>query len=135
LAQQRGTTARAPIAQPSGHGDAGYAAVDALVALTIISGALVGSYQVLQQARAISDTASEARRAEARLRSLLEATPRDMTVRSGDDEGFRWRMVTEVTGADRPIAVCRRAATLVSDTSGRAYSAATLETCPVGAGS
>jgi len=38
---------------------------------------------------------------------------------------------TTTTGADRPVAVCRRAVSLENRLSRRTYQAATLEACPL----
>lgn len=112
-------------------GDGGYAAVDALVALLILSSTLIMSFQALQQAGRTANAAGEARRAQTLLVYLLETSPRVLEPREGEVEGFSWRVEMDATGAERPIEVCRRSATLHARTSGRTYAAATLETCPV----
>lgn len=110
--------------------DAGYAAVDALVALMIISVTLIMSFQALQQADRTAKAALEARRAQTLLAYLLETTPRAFAEREGEGEGFTWRVETDATGAERPIEVCHLRAVLHSQASGRTYAAATLQTCP-----
>jgi hypothetical protein len=113
--------------------DGGYAAVDALVALLILSTTLIMSFQALQQAGRTAQAAGEARRAQSLITFLLETSPRVLETRQGQQDGFSWRFETDATGAERPIEVCRRSVTLQSQASGRTYAAATLETCPVAA--
>ncbi len=111
-------------------GSEGFAAVDALVALLVLSVVLMMSFQALHQAGRVALAAAETRRAETRLSALLQTSPRDFDVHEGAGDGFTWRVETDATGAERPIEVCRRAASLHSEASGRTYKAATLETCP-----
>ncbi|WP_340643888.1 hypothetical protein [Phenylobacterium sp.] len=118
---------------PTGDAASGYAAVDALVALMIISMTLIMSFKAMAQAGQTTAAATEVRRAEALLSYLLESTPRGYEVAAGRTDGFAWRVELDATGAERPVEVCRRAASLTSVDSGRTYKAATLETCPVGA--
>ena len=122
-------------AKPARTGEAadGYAAVDALVALMIITMTLIMSFKAMAQAGQTTAAASEVRRAEALLSYLLETTPRSYEVATGRTDGFSWRVELDATGAERPVEVCRRAASLTAIASGRSYKAATLETCPVGA--
>lgn len=122
------------VATPSRSGraqaDAGFAAVDALVALSIIAVAMVLSFEALTQASRAASAALEVRRAETLLRNVLEAAPRTYDTSGGASGGFTWRVDTQATGAERPIAICRRAAALRHVASGRGYEASTLETCP-----
>lgn len=112
-------------------GERGYALTDALVAMLILSMAIVLSLDVLQQARAAADAAWEVRRADSLMAHLIEAAPHRYASSAGESDGFRWSVETTVTGAERPVEVCRRAVALRNRTSGRRYAAATLETCPL----
>jgi hypothetical protein len=114
-----------------GRGDAGYALTDALVAMLILSLALVLSLRALGQAREVVEVAWEVRRADSLIGHLIEAAPHRYEASAGTSDGFRWTVETAITGAERPIEVCRRAVGLTNLRSGRAYAAATLETCPV----
>lgn len=112
-------------------GDPGYALTDALVAMLILSLALVLSLRALGQAREVAEVAWEVRRADSLIAHLIEAAPHSYETSTGANDGFRWTVETAITGAERPIEVCRRAVGLTNLRSGRAYAAATLETCPV----
>lgn len=110
--------------------DAGYAAVDALMALVILSTAVILSLQAMAGAKQAAALAWEVRRAKILTVQLLETGPRQFEEASGSDQGFDWRLVTQATGADRPIAICRRAVSLVSHDRHKAYETSTLVTCP-----
>ena len=112
-------------------GERGYAAVDALMALLILSMALIMSFQALQQAGKVSVAAWEVRRADTLLSYLIQTTPPSFEVKTGQDQGFDWRVETDATGAARPIEICRRSVTLHGLASGRTFAAATLQVCPV----
>lgn len=117
------------------HGGAeGYALADALVALLVLSVSLVLSLRALAQARETTELAWELRRAEARLSHLLDAVPRRLAASAGEGGGFGWSLEMQPVGAEQPISLCRRAATITSAESGRTFTAATRETCPLGAG-
>lgn len=111
--------------------EAGYALADALVAVLILSMTLVLSLRALGQAREAADVAWEVRRAQALLAHLMEAAPHRYAPSAGESDGFTWTVETAITGAERPIEVCRRAVSVHSARSGRDYAAATLETCPL----
>lgn len=111
--------------------EAGYALTDALVAMLILSLTLVMSMRALDRARAAAGAAWEARRADSLIGHLIEAAPHRYASSGGVSDGFAWRVETTITGAERPVAICRRAVSLQSQASGRHFEAATLETCPV----
>lgn len=115
--------------RPTGR-SAGYALTDALVAILILAMALVLSLTALNQARDAADSASEVRRAHVLMAHLIEAAPHRYALSTGFSDDFAWSVATTVTGAERPIEVCRRAVALENGRSGRTYAAATLETCP-----
>jgi hypothetical protein len=113
--------------------DSGFAAVDAIVALMIISLTLGLSYAAIQNAEASGRMADEATRADALLRDLIEGRDDALGTDAGSRDGFTWRVETQLTGSDRPIAVCRRAVAITNMRSGRAYATSTLQPCPAGA--
>lgn len=133
---QRLLTGRAPSGRANGAGtghliqDAGYAAIDALMALVILSTAVILSLQAMAGAKQAAALAWEVRRAKVLTVQLLETGPRRFTETTGSDRDFDWRLVTQATGAERPIAVCRRAVSLVSHARHKSYSTSTLVTCP-----
>jgi len=111
--------------------EAGFALTDALVAMLILSMTLVLSLSALGQARDVAEVAWETRRAQSLLSHLIESAPHRFEASAGSSDGFTWAVETTTTGADRPVAVCRRAVTLENRLSGRSYQAATLEACPL----
>lgn len=110
--------------------DQGFLAVDAIVALSILSVALIFSFEALQQARAVAEAAWEARQAQTLAAELLER-PLDLSGPAvGVQQHFAWRLETTPMGAERPVEICRHAVSLVHTRSERTYEAATLATCP-----
>lgn len=110
--------------------DDGFVAVDAMVALLIISLATILSLQAVRVAHQAASTAREYSRANVLLAYILDAGPRSFAPTTGVTDGFSWQLVTQTTGFDRPIAVCRRALTMRANGTGRAFQASTLEACP-----
>jgi len=110
---------------------AGYALVDAMVALLMLSLTLIFGLRAAGEARHAADQASEARRAQALMAGLLNRGPRTFSDSSGTTDAFSWSLQTRGTGADQPVAICHRAVALTGLASHRVYRAATLETCPV----
>lgn len=112
-------------------GSEGYALTDALVAMLVLSLTLVMSLRAIGQARDAAEVAWEVRRADALIAHLLQAAPHSFEASAGSSDGFAWTVATTMTGAERPVEVCRRAVSVQYRPSGRLYGAATLETCPV----
>jgi hypothetical protein len=122
---------RRPVPNPVGRlGDDGQVAVDAMVALVILGLCSVLSLRAIEVAHKVVASADEARRARALIMGLLDSGPRTFTDSSGSSLGFSWTLQTRTTGLDRPVAVCRRAVSLVSPASGRTFAASTFEPCP-----
>ncbi|TAJ28467.1 hypothetical protein [Bosea sp. (in: a-proteobacteria)] len=96
----------------------------------ILALGLILSLQAVTQARHAAAMAWEVRRAHTLLTHLMESAPRSFDEQQGDSDGFSWRVEVQLTGAERPVEVCRRSTTLTNIRSGRNYSAATLEACP-----
>lgn len=111
--------------------DAGYALTDALVALMLLAVSLVFSLTTLQQAREIGRVAGEYRRADLLLGQLMAETPRRLLAQDGVRDGFRWQVEMAATGAEQPIALCRRSVAVLSEATGRQFHLSTLETCPL----
>ena len=105
--------------------------IDALVAMLMLALSLGLAQQALGRARDVADVALETRRAQTLLTGLIERGTPSFAVQDGESDGFRWRVETTTTGAERPIEVCRRAVSLENLRTGRAYRAATLEACPL----
>lgn len=121
---------RDPRRAPAPRAADGFAAVDALAALSIISVSTIAGLAVVQQAEKVAGRAAEVRRAHTLMDFLLAAAPRSFESASGAEDEFSWRVETAPVGADRPVAICRRAIVVQSLASGRVYDTATLETCP-----
>lgn len=113
-----------------GRGQDGFAAVDALVAVTILSSSLALSLMAAQVGTRASRSAGETRDAELLLRERLEGTAGQAGVWSGHDQGLDWRVEAHATGAAPSLraAPCVRAASAKA-VSGRTYRIATVDTC------
>lgn len=114
---------------PSGDQD-GFAAVDALVAVTILSSSLALSLMAAQVGARASRTADESRSADLLLRERLERTAGQTGAWRGRDGGLDWRVETHVSGAGSPrlAAPCTRVASARA-ASGRTYRIATADIC------
>jgi Tfp pilus assembly protein PilV len=111
--------------------DGGFALVDALVALLLLSTTLIFCLDAVTQANRAAKAAAEVRRANTLLANLIDTAPSDLeNDLDGRTDGFDWRFETRTTGAERPIIVCRRLATAENRQTHRRYQISTLETCP-----
>jgi hypothetical protein len=131
--KRRGSSAYTVSAASSKGSDAeGFAAVDALVALTLIATTLALAIVATQTAQRTSLKALELRRADTLLKYLLLARPHALGVQQGNTDGFVWTVTTAPShiAASNP-AICTRTASTRAVTSGRAYRMATSESCPV----
>lgn len=114
---------------PSG-GQDGFAAVDTLVAVTILSSSLALSLMAAQVGARASRAAGETRDAELLLRERLERTAGQAGVWSGRDRGLDWRVDAHASdaGPTRIAAPCARVASAKA-ASGRTYRIATADIC------
>ena len=110
--------------------DQGHAVIDAMTALLILALTITLSLAVLQQARRVAERGSDVQTARNLIDELMAFGPRSFIPSSGAASGFAWRLETQVTGPERPIAVCRRAVDLTHVSSGKQYSAAPFTVCP-----
>jgi hypothetical protein len=117
-------------------GQGGFAAVDALVAVTILSSSLALSLTAAEIGMRASRTAGETRDAELVLRGRLEDTAGQAGVWSGRVQGLSWRI--EAHRSDDAVieraGPCVRTASATSTRSGRTYRLTTVDTCPPEAG-
>ena len=113
----------------------GFAAVDALVALTILSTTLILSLGAAETARRASVSAAETRQASELLHYLIDATPGRIGAASGRASGFDWRVDVRVSAAAHGpvLQLCDRSARLTSRQSGRRYALASARICPAAA--
>lgn len=116
--------------QGPSEGQGGFAAVDALVAVTILSSSLAMSLTAAEIGARASRTAGETRDAELLLRDRLESTAGQAGVWSGRDQRLNWRVEAHVSdaGPARLAAPCVRTA-YAKAASGRTYRLATIDIC------
>ena len=117
--------------RPGPFGDqGGFAAVDALVAVTILSSSLALSLMAAQTGARASRTAGETRNAELLLRDRLESTGGQAGLWRGRDQGLDWQVEAHLSENDpaRRAAPCLRTASATA-ASGRTYRMATVDTC------
>lgn len=97
-------------------GQAGFAVVDAMIALAILSSTIVLSLVAIQTAHSASRVVSETRRARVELQYLLDNAPRALGVQSGRAGGFDWRVATQSAGDMGPSGarICNRTALAAS---------------------
>ena len=110
----------------------GFAAVDALVALTILGVTLAIALGAASTARHIADVAAETRRADQVLQAALQASPVQVGESTGRVDGFLWRMTTRGAGGDRgagAVQICQRSATARAAVGGRQYALSTAAIC------
>lgn len=111
---------------------AGYAAIDALVALMVISITLILSIAAAATARSAATAAAVERAAGQRLRAVMAAAPRRLAAAEGVQGGYSWRVETLPEGAGAGGASfqpCRRRAQLKDLRSGRVWRLETTEFC------
>jgi Tfp pilus assembly protein PilV len=110
----------------------GFAAVDAMVALVILSMTIVLALTAVQTARRAAVAAEETRRATSLLRHLVDSSPPSISQTSGHTDGFAWHVqVLAAPPSDMAGSpMCAHSAELVSDKSGRRFRLATAAICP-----
>lgn len=107
----------------------GFAAVDALVAVTILSSSLALSLMAAQVGARASRAAGQTRDAEMLMRERLESTAGQTGVWSGRERGLDWRVEAYVSGVApaRLATPCTRVASVKAG--GRTYRIATVDIC------
>jgi hypothetical protein len=112
--------------------DEGFAAVDAMIALAILAGAVVLSLAAMRTTARLNAAAAETHRAAAELRYLMDHAPHGVGAVAGQDAAFGWHVRTEPEPETRTgqAQLCARTATARSLVSGRAFALATAEVCP-----
>jgi len=113
-------------------GTAGFAAVDALVALVILASALALSLVATQSARKVASQAARTRQAEALCRYLLATGADVVGLTSGRASGLDWRLdVRRVsTDAHAPESqLCAASAAVRAQEGGPAFSMSTTVVC------
>lgn len=112
----------------------GFAAVDALLALMILSITLIFSLAAAHTARRAADSAARTREADQILQGLLQTAPHAIGETQGRAGRFEWRVTTQPSQSDVrwPNAqICLRSAQVRAIGTGRLYGLSTAEICPV----
>lgn len=117
-----------------GSGQGGFAAVDALVAVTILSSSLALSLAAAGVGVRASRAAAETRQAEMLLRDRIESSVGREGAWSGRDQGLDWRVeARRLDGAAWGGSVlrrpCERDATARARRTGRTYRITTIDIC------
>lgn len=113
-------------------GSAGFALIDALVALMILSITMGLTLTAVQTARQAAVAAAEAHRAEDLLRYLLDTTPAIVGTLQGRTPTFQWRLDTSVANGPQgtaEIEICGRSAQVRGLGTGRHYRFDTAAIC------
>jgi len=121
------------VAEPSVGGDEGFAAIDAMVALVILSTTIILSLGAVETARRASVAAAEIRHATGLMQGLLETAPRQVGVVDGQADGFAYRVATAVSKtnpASQWVQLCDRTVSVRNVRTGRNYILADAEVCP-----
>ena len=114
-----------------GEGEAGYVAIDALVALMILASTLVCAVSATHGSRMAADAALELRKANELAGYLLETSPAEPGQTTGQADGFVWtRTVSEPVDTFGPGAICERRVSLIGVIEGRKYEARSNTVCP-----
>ncbi len=114
-------------------GEDGFAAVDALVALMILSATIILSLGAAEVARRATRDAVQLRRADQILLGLLKTSPQEIGVAQGRSSNFVWRVTIRPANAaprSHTAQVCERVAQVQSLGDHRRYSMSTSELCP-----
>ena len=112
--------------------EAGFAAIDALVALTIMAMTLALALEATATSRRLAAAALQSERAGALLQYLIEAGSSAPGAWSGRSSGLNWRLNVVLQGADPhapAVRTCRRAAAASDPQSGRRFSLSALAFC------
>jgi hypothetical protein len=113
------------------HVEAGFAAVDALVALVVLSTCLSLALAAAHAARRAGDVAAEYGQAQALLRYLVQTAPAMSNRAEGRSGALAWtREVSPTGGQSMRPRICRVQVELRGDKSRRRYRLATDRACP-----
>jgi hypothetical protein len=117
-----------------GGDDAGFVAVDALVALAILSTTIALSIQSADVARRTADRAAETHRAKAVLQQLLKDADAAPGVAAGRSGALDWRRTVAPiplgVGQTAATRLCRHSVEVRPGDAPRVYRASTVRLCP-----
>lgn len=112
----------------------GYAAVDALVALTIFATTIVFAMLAVQASNQAAKAALEARRADEILKGLLELATTNVGTTKGSGASFSWTLTVQPPSLSAGGgAICEQDALAVSLGTGRRYQMSSARVCPANA--
>lgn len=110
--------------------DGGYAAVDALVALAILTTAIVFSVTTIHTTRRAANATLEARRSNELLQALLQRAPSEPSTNEARAGGFLWQVVVhDPVLSSGAVALCTHDASVTSIATGRRYRLSTAKIC------
>ncbi len=130
IGASKGEDRDGPAADAGAEGEAGFASVDALVALSILAVTITLALGAAVSARRVSAAGLEATRARAVLGGLMNGPVQPPGVYRGRTPDFSWRVEISQTGpAPAPVELCRRRAEVRAIRSNRRYSYETRAVC------
>ncbi|WP_312165803.1 hypothetical protein [Phenylobacterium sp.] len=108
----------------------GYAAVDALVAMTILASTIAASLTAAHQGQRIAQASLEVRQATALMQDLLDGAGDLAGVDEGRSAQFVWRRVVDESAQAAGVAtLCKHSVLVTHRVTGRVYRAATERVC------
>ena len=117
-------------------GDAGYAVVDALVALTVFATTIVFAMVAVHTANQGAKAALEARQADEVLKAVLDRATTTVGLTQGRGERFAWQLrVHPPVLSASAASLCQQDAEATALATGRQYHLSSARICPSGANS
>ena len=113
-------------------GEAGFAAVDAMVALTILASAMALTLEATATARRLADAGVQDDRAGVLLEYLVQAGPRGPGDWTGRSRSLDWRLEVRLQPSDPhapALRVCQRLAAVSDPRSRRRFTLSALAFC------
>ena len=110
----------------------GFASVDALVALTILTATLALVLQNAHTAKKLAAAADEMRAAQSMGQYLLETGELTPGLRTGRSGGFKWSLQVDASTVanNTQTRICGRKAAITAEASGRHYDFSSAAPCP-----
>lgn len=113
---------------------AGFALIDALVAVTILSLSLALVLKAADMGRRLSDASAERRSAATILKEVSLVPMTRLGTIEGERDGFSWELKfsrSDQVGRTLNYELCARQAVISSGRSGREWTIASLQPCPI----
>lgn len=109
---------------------AGFAAVDALMALTILAITIAFAMNAVSVGQRAARAASEARKAQALMAALLDGPSRQPGIYRGKNSGMGWTVTVAPRLADTAPHLCDARVEVAGRVAQRTYRLSTTEICP-----